>query len=195
MTSSYRSSQSASRLVLIAMLAIIFAACSAITPGPDNSVTVLMPKLDANYTITDITARQGDLVTLITAGGAATGQLEISAAAQVIGKFADCYKTAGAYAASLYVSKTNILNTGAVVLINKTVAINPITLLSCVSPAKSGNSAQQADSPVNPCAKVYEFKYNNKDFIALVGGTNPQVCSDLCSALPDSGACMASGTK
>jgi hypothetical protein len=193
MTTSYRS---LSRLVLIGIVTLLFAACSAFTPGPDNSVNTLMPKLDSAYTITDITQYQGELTTLISAGGVATGQPQVVAAAEAIGKLADCYKTAGAYAASLYVSKTNVLNTGVAVLINKTVALNPATLLSCVSQSKKPNAAANPDDPIlSPCAKVYEFKYNNKDFVALIGATNGPVCADLCNALPDSATCNASGTK
>ncbi len=187
MTTSYRS---LSRLVLIGMLGLIFAACNALAPGPDTSVNTLMPKLDT-YTSTDITQYQGDLVNLITAGGVATGNVPVAAAAQVIGKFADCYKQAGAYAASLYVNKSNIINTGAVVLVNKTVAFNPLTVMNCVSQSKGGNAPAQADSPVAPCFKLHEFKYNNKDFIAFIGGTNSPVCTDMCNALPDAAACLA----
>lgn len=188
MTTSYRS---LSRLVLIGMLGLIFAACSALAPGPDTSVNTLMPKLDTTYTSTDITKYQGDLVNLITAGSTVTGNLPVAAVTQVVGKFADCYKQAGAYAANLYVSKTNLINTGFVGIVNKTVALNPLTIFNCVSQSKGGNAPAQADSPITPCFKVHEFKYNDKDFIAFIGGTNSPVCTDMCNALPDAAACLA----
>jgi hypothetical protein len=187
MTTSYRS---VSRTALIAVLAIIFAACSALAPGPDNTVNELMPK-PAGYNYTDLAKYQGELITLLSAGGAATGQLQVVAAAQVIGGLANCYKDAGAYAAGGYNNPSNLLENGIVVLINKTVVTNPMTLVNCVNQARQGPNAAQQDNIISPCAKVHEFKYNGKDIMAIIAGTDSPFCTNMCNALPDAGVCLA----
>jgi hypothetical protein len=165
---------------------IVLAACNAIKPPPDTSTKALMPK-PGGYTYIDITANQATFINAFAGGAAVTSQLEVAAAIKVIGELANCYQQAGAYEAAGYQNQGNPLQVGGVLLINNSVLSNPAVLAGCFAQRSQPNRA--ADQPASqPCVRRADFTYDNKSFTAFVGGSFPNVCSDLCSQFPGGAA-------
>lgn len=182
MTISYRRLNS---MILVALLAVIVGACNAIkAPAPDNSVNTLIPK-PGGYTFTDITQYSGNLSNLLAGAAAASGNIPASLTVKTVEKLFDCYKKAGAFAAGAYVNTANPILIGTTLIINKSVVTNPQTLIGCFNETKPQDNGLGGGQSAGPCAFLYDFPYDNKTFTAFVAGSDSQVCTALCSSLPN----------
>jgi hypothetical protein len=175
--------------VLVVLIACLAVACDSIRPpARDTTAKDIMPK-PSGYNIVDTAQYRSQVANLIAAGAAGTGQLQVSAGVVVADRVAGCFQTAGAYEAQFYINTSNPLLSGAVVVINKSVLANPQTLLGCLNPSRPpGVDGVQA--VIDPCVTTFETTKNNQSLLVTIAGTNPTVCTLLCSATE---GCPAAG--
>jgi hypothetical protein len=165
----------------VLILGLILASCGQ-GPAPDNSASNLMPDL-ADYNATSVLNIQDALAKLTSLAAAAGAQIEISAGVTAISSLATCYEKAGAVVGQAYESKTNPVNAGLIVIVNKNVMTNPQTFIQCVLPKTNFSAPAGSTPPAQPCSKAYSLNQDNNTFYIAYVGTNSTVCQAFCSAL------------
>jgi hypothetical protein len=158
---------------------VVLAACGAGASTKEPSAAALLPNMPG-YTVTDTVDIQETVAKVLAAGTLGAGQPELTALVAAVNSLADCYQRAGAIQGRTYVSNTNIMNSGVVVIVNRNAITDPTLLLNCALPA---GGAGLAPSLVKPCAKTYTLDKDNNQFYIAYAATNQEVCTAFCSGL------------
>ena len=168
------------RKVLPLLSVLLISACSAISvaaPTKDVSASNLMPNI-SGYARVDTQDVRGTIANLASGGALLAGNPEISALVKVADRFAGCYQKAGAFQADVFTNTSNPVLSGAILILNQSVAQNPQVFLSCLNPA--GASVQDVGGP---CTKNYTLTSNGSTYQIFYAATDPQVCQAFCSVL------------
>ncbi len=177
------SSRNLSRILIPSLVALlIFTACNAVpVPTKDASTKSFMPNI-GGYTQVNTADVQGALSNVVAGASALTGNLQFTALIKLADKYANCYRDAGAFEASIYTSQSNPVLSGAILIINNKVAANPQVFLSCLN--ARGPSSAQSNEP-KPCTNQYTYTAPEGNTYQIVyAATDQQVCQSFCAALP-----------
>ncbi len=167
--------------VIALVLLLVLNACGAANITQEPSAEALLPNL-TDYQMEDTLNIQDAVAKVAGVASLGAAQPELTAAIAAVSGVLTCYQKAGAIKGRTYVNKSNVLQSGVVVVINKNLVSDPTLLINCTVP-HMGAAPSGGGPTIQPCAKSYTLSKDNNQFYIAYAATNQTVCAAFCSAL------------